>query len=288
MREGVEGFTHGPDGCRLRTLSWTVRAPRGRVQVVHGLGEHIGRYRLLAQALNEAGFSAFGHDHRGHGKSEGARGQLGSFDEFTSGVRHLRTLADELAPGPGRPFLVAHSMGGLVAIRLFQTTPTEVGEYQGIVVSAPWLATRVRLPLHVRLALPILRRFAADLPVPRPFNPANLTRDPEQAAAFAKDRLVVRATAVSFVDRITGQQEAALGEGLPGDTPALLIVPEGDPLADPGVTLRWARGLGMRIEAWPLPGTRHEPFNDIDRNNTFERLVEWLGRLADGDSKEHE
>jgi len=255
--------------------------------VVHGLSEHAGRYGPLARALNEAGYSVYAHDHRGHGKSQGRRGVVGDFPDLVADLHLLRERADDLAPGPGDPFLVAHSMGALVATRYLQGAgPKPHRPFPGVVLSAPWLATAARIPFHVRLALPLLRRVAADLPIPRPIRSENLTRDPELAAAHARDPLVVRALAVSFFDEVGEAQKAALGSGLPPGVPALVLVPEADGLADPEVTARWAGRAGPEVEFWRLPETRHEPFNEINRNKTFQRLVEWLDRRWDEIGKE--
>lgn len=284
-----EGSFTTPDGCLLRTLRWPVPQPRGRVQVVHGLSEHLGRYRFLVTALNDAGYSVWGHDHRGHGKSQGLRGVVGPFQNLVDDLGRVRGLADELAPGPGAPFLVAHSLGGLVAIRHLQEKAGAAGPapWAGAIISAPWLAT-ARIPLPHRLVLPLVRRFASDLPIPRPIRGDRLTRDRDQAAAYESDPLVVRALAVSFFDQVRAAQDQALAEGLPAGLKALIMVPGADELADPGVTLRWAAEAGPAVESWRLPDTRHEPFNEINRNNTFERLVDWLDARNPGITKETE
>lgn len=267
------GTTRGVGGARLRTLSWPVPRCRGRVQVIHGLSEHIGRYDLLAEALNAADLSVFGHDHRGHGASDGRRGVVGRFDDLVEDVAHVASLADELAPGPGPPLLIAHSLGGLVGIRYLQTFRPRV---HAAVISAPWLATAAEFGLWDRIGMAILRRIAPDWPVSRALQPELLTRDEERARKFAEDPLVGRTLAVSFFDQVVEAQEQALGEGLPSDLPVLVLLPGDDRLTDVKVTREWAERSGATCMG--LPDTRHEPFNDIDRNTTFERLVKWLNR----------
>jgi alpha-beta hydrolase superfamily lysophospholipase len=115
-----------------------------------------------------------------------------------------------------------------------------------------------------------------------------LTSDPEQASAYARDPLVVRAMAVSFFDQVVREQGRALEDGLPRYLPALVMAPEDDGLTDAGVTEAWAAEAGPRVETWVLPGTRHEPFTEGHRNKIFERLVEWLNRLRDGAEEEME
>jgi alpha-beta hydrolase superfamily lysophospholipase len=73
---------------------------------------------------------------------------------------------------------------------------------------------------------------------------------------------------------VTEAQGVALSQGLPKDLPVLVLLPGDDQLTDVAVSREWAERSGARC--LELPGTRHEPFNDIDRNTTFERLLEWL------------
>lgn len=271
MNGPLVGTTRGVGGARLRTLTWPVPRPRGRVQVIHGLSEHVGRYDLLADALNDEGFSVFGHDHRGHGASEGRRGVVGRFPDLVQDVAHVASLADELAPGPGPPALVAHSLGGLVGIRYLQEHRPRL---KAAVISAPWLETAGEFSLRDRVAMTVLRRVAPDWPVSRALRPELLTRDEVRAKEFREDPLVGTSMAVSFFDQVLEAQKAALSQGLPTDLPVLVLLPGDDQLTDVEVTRDWARRSGAAC--LDLPGTRHEPFNDIDRNTTFERLVKWL------------
>lgn len=294
------------DGIVLRALAWSVEEPRGRVQLVHGRGEHLGRYRELVAWLNRAGFSVFGHDHRDHGRSGGDQGAPGVFGQLVGDVAELRSRADTLAPGPGRPVLLAHSLGGLVAIRLLQesmadprpvvstpggmsgTAAAGAGDsgsggtepaWSGLILSAPWLKTAVEIPFRVRLLIPVLRLVAPGWAVPQTLRPELLTRDPERAREVARDPLMLRGVAVRFFDEAKAAQERALAAGLPSGLPTLILIPEDDELVDPATTRAWAARLGPAAEVRSLPGTRHEPFNDVGRNIIFQGLVQWLDAL---------
>ncbi len=100
-----------PDRTVLRGLRW--RRPGGtRAVVVHGLGEHAGRQRNVAEFLARRGFDVIAFDHRGHGRSDGARGALRASDDL---VEDLAAIVDSSTSAP--ILLVGHSMGGLVALR---------------------------------------------------------------------------------------------------------------------------------------------------------------------------
>src|SRR5574337_816817 len=103
------------DGLTLRLRHWPLDAARGTVLLVHGLGEHIGRYETVAAHLNRWGWSAAGYDQRGHGASDGPRGRLHRADDL---LHDLSRVIDALrAAQPGRLVLLGHSLGGLVAAR---------------------------------------------------------------------------------------------------------------------------------------------------------------------------
>jgi alpha-beta hydrolase superfamily lysophospholipase len=271
-------WIEGAGGTPIRTWTWAIDDPRGRVQITHGLSEHLGRYAELAGALNEAGWSVFGHDHRGHGESEGRRGVLEDFDDLLTDLERVRDRAADLAPGPGDPVLLGHSMGGLVALRYLQTAAAPPDR---AVVSAPWLATRVALPLWQRLAAWGLRSIAPTLVLQRGVDASGLTRDPDRAARYIADPAVHRSGSPGMLAEVEDAQRAALAGGIPAGTRVLLLLPLADEVVDPEVTARWAAGVEeTRMRVRTYPEGRHEPFHDIERATVMRELVEWLNEEA--------
>src|SRR5687767_11475078 len=104
------------DGLALHVRHWPADAPaRGTVLIVHGLGEHTMRYQHVARHLNERGWNVVGYDHRGHGRSGGAKGVLTHADDL---VRDLAAVIDAVrAHHDGPLVLLGHSLGGLIAAR---------------------------------------------------------------------------------------------------------------------------------------------------------------------------
>ena len=137
------GEIGGLGGARLRTLTWTSVSPVGSVLLVHGLGDHAGRYLELAEAMTRAGFAVIAYDQRGHGGSTGKRGHAASFSVFLDDLEAVLTWAREVEGVVHPPFLYGHSMGGLVLLRYLQTRQTAV---PGIILSAPWLGLPYTLP----------------------------------------------------------------------------------------------------------------------------------------------
>src|SRR3990172_4280173 len=100
------------DGLDIFARGWEPdRGPKAVVGLVHGIGEHIGRYDHVGAALTQAGYALFGFDQRGHGKSVGARGHTSSYEALMDDIGELLAQAEKRYPGPLR-FLYGHSMGG--------------------------------------------------------------------------------------------------------------------------------------------------------------------------------
>ncbi|HVK52420.1 MAG TPA: alpha/beta fold hydrolase, partial [Pseudoxanthomonas sp.] len=123
-------------GTRLHRRDWRAAQPRARILLVHGLGEHSGRYARLGEELSAAGFSVCAYDHRGHGQSEGARGVLEGHD---TQLAHdlLDVFQAYAAEGDDLPFVFGHSLGGLVV--LYASLVMGLAP-RGLIVSSPALA----------------------------------------------------------------------------------------------------------------------------------------------------
>jgi alpha-beta hydrolase superfamily lysophospholipase len=122
---------HTLDGIVVR--EWRHERPRYLALVVHGYGEHVGRYEELAEVLVNHGAAVFGPDHRGHGKSAGERVLVEDFEDVVTDVHAVAELAR--AAHPDVPVvMVGHSMGGLISARYAQRHGTELA---ALVLSGP-------------------------------------------------------------------------------------------------------------------------------------------------------
>lgn len=109
-----EGYFEGFDGTRLYEQSWLPPSPaRGSLILVHGLKDHSSRYDAIARQLNDAGFGVYAFDLRGHGKSDGRKVFVRSFDEYVQDLaRFVRRVRERAGDRP--VFLLGHSMGGAI------------------------------------------------------------------------------------------------------------------------------------------------------------------------------
>jgi acylglycerol lipase len=230
---------------------------RGAMLLVHGLGEHSGRYQHVGEFLSQRGLTVYAHDHLGHGQSVGRRGWIASFGEFLDGVARMHALV--VQESPGVPFvLLGHSMGGLiVAAYVVERRP----QPDLLVLSGPAI-------------VPMLD------PSDRTIEPSRLSKDPEVQRAYMEDPLVLR-------ERVTDELFARLADGvalLPGRAgevrmPCLLIHGGDDALCSAEGAKMWVESSASTdLTVKIYPGGRHEMFNETNKQEVLTDLWEWLDR----------
>lgn len=267
-------FTAG-DGDNIAIQDWPLPEGvelRGVVIVVHGLGEHAGRYDAVARRLNSWGFAVRGYDQYGHGESGGVRGAL------PDDSRLLDDLGDvvdstRLRMADGLPLiLLGHSMGGLVVARFVAGGKRDV---DGVVLSSP--AFDPGLSGFQKLLLSTLPRFVPNLPVGNGLDPNYISHDPKVVAAYRKDPLVH--------DRITPRLAKFIADGGPAcvasagvwKVPTLLMYAGDDRLVNPAGSRAFAAAAPAHVVTTQcFEGLYHEIFNERDPEPVLGALKRWL------------
>ncbi|MDP1912261.1 alpha/beta hydrolase [Brevundimonas sp.] len=267
------------DGLRLRLKRWPAQGPaRGTVQIVHGLGEHIGRYESLAAKLNAAGWHVAGHDHRGHGRSEGARGGMGGSHSL---LADLSAVRDHFA-GPGRHILLGHSMGGLIAARfvaesLAPDAARWARDVDGLVLSSPALDAGLG-PLR-KLLLAVLGPLLPDLRLGNGLQPAWISRDPAVVRKYEADPLVHDRVTPRLVRFIVDAGARVRQRAPQWRTPTLLLWGGADRCVAPAGSVAFAAAAPAAVvtaQAFPL--LFHEIFNEPERAEVIARVTGWLAQ----------
>ncbi|GMR12289.1 MAG: alpha/beta hydrolase [Gemmatimonadota bacterium] len=267
------GTFEGVGATRLAWHLWEAEDASAIVVIVHGLGDHAGRYDLVAESLVARGFTVFGFDQRGHGRSQGIRGHARSFGQLREDLG--RAIREARSVSGGLPlFLWGHSMGGLLVIRHLQGDP---GDIRGAVITSPWLATRAPVPEWKRFSARILDRIAPWLALSTGLVPEMLMRDADRIQAYREDRLVHDRISPRLYHVVLEEQKAALANADRFDTPGLFLVPQADPLVVPSVTKAFAEAIqDGRATVVPLPGLLHEPHNEPERGDVFLAAGDWI------------
>lgn len=262
-----------PDGTRLLRRAWLPREPRRAVVLVHGLAEHSGRYDHVGAWLSARDSAVHAYDHRGHGRSEGVRGHVGTFAELLDDLdAFLRVVRRE---HPELPLvLLGHSMGGLVTMALLAERKPDVA---CAVVSGPAL----EVPEHVsptrRRAARLLRRLAPRLRMAAGLDPEHLSRDPEVVRGYASDPLVFRRVTVSLASELLDAVTRTAASAAHVQVPLLLLHGEADRLCPARGSRAFhaqLRGPGHRLRIYPQ--LRHEILNEPEQEQVLEDLLEWL------------
>lgn len=287
------------DGTPLSCRIWPARTPsgegpeqesagaaQGRLVIVHGFSEHSGRYAHVAAAFAAQGWHVMAFDQRGHGSSPGRRGVLQRFDCLIDDVvAAVRDAASRL-PATGPTVVLGHSMGGLVTLRTLQARSREMQQagVRAAVLTAPWLGDVRGVPRATRIVLRALAAMAPNLALSRPMRTDVLVADAEMAADRMRDPLMHSQISAGLLTEVQRAQAEARLVALDGALPLLVVLPGDDRLLDDAATRQWiemASRKGSRIEVREWPRRRHEPLNDVGRDEVIEHLVRWVGAHAE-------
>lgn len=264
-----------PDGETLSVREWRLDGalPRAVVLIVHGLGEHAGRYAHVAAWLNAQGFSVRAHDHHGHGLSSGPRGGV---PEPMRLVNDLALAVDDTRRAfVGVPLvLLGHSLGGLVAASFVART---VGPVDALVLSSPGLDPG--LSGFQRGLLAVLSRMAPSLRVGNGLNADDISHDPAVVKAYREDPLNHDRIG-SRLARFLADEGAVVQAAAPRwEVPTLLLYAGADRIVRPEGSRRFAAAApAAMVSTFGFDALFHEIFNEVDTTAVFAALGAWLDR----------
>jgi alpha-beta hydrolase superfamily lysophospholipase len=273
MRQ-TEIQVHTADGLDLFAQEWSPdHQPRAIVCVMHGLGEHGGRYVAMAEALGRRGIALMALDSRGHGRSDGKRGHTPSHDALLSDIGLLIERVE--ARHPGLPvFLYGHSLGGNLVINYALRRDSRLA---GLVATGPWLGLTKELSwsraFFGRLVEPFWPSLTFSTMSDRDDEDkeSRCDLDPELFHDFISLRMLLSARragrwAVKYADRLR--------------IPALLIHGELDPVTSPLITRQFGERAGDVCTVEILPGMYHNVHEEDDE--VVRQIADWLiSRVAE-------
>lgn len=266
----------GTGGVTLHTIRWTPDAtPRAEILLVHGYGEHSGRYEHVAQRLCDAGFAVTSLDHRGHGRTTGV--ERGTVDNFDLLVDDLASVVTDLSSGTsdGVPlFVYGHSMGGLATVRLAERDDSR---FAGVIITGASLQAAASVPRPVLAAANLVGRFAPNLPTIQLDGDA-ISRVPEVRADYDADPLNFRGKVTTGTARqLSVAMDAAMDEAANITAPILIMHGSDDTLADPAGSVRFSSKVGSTdrtVSIWP--GCFHELHNEPEADAVLATVIDWI------------
>jgi alpha-beta hydrolase superfamily lysophospholipase len=256
----------------LYTTEWPCPNPKATLLLVHGLGEHIGRYAHLAHFFNAHGIAVLGFDHPGHGQTAGKRGHAKNMETLMEGVEAM--LAETKIRYPGLPvFLYGHSMGGNITLNYILRKQPEVA---GVIISAPHIKV-VTEPSALLVAMGrLVHRIYPSGAQSNGLDVAQISRDKDIVQQYMDDPLVhdriSYALAIALIDGANWLN--AYQGNIP--IPVLLMHGSADGITSAAASKEFAQRNGSQITYKEWPGLYHEIHNEPEKEKVFTFALDWI------------
>ncbi len=269
----------GQDRTAFYVQGWELddRKPKALIVLVHGLGDHTGRFARVGKVMTEAGYVLAGFDLRGHGKSGGARGHASSLEAFMQDIRQFVQLMKQRYPDLPQ-FLYGHSLGGLLSLAY----AIQYGAgFKGVMVTSAGLRSALQ---EQKAKVAMVRLLGSILPamtMPSGLDPATISRDPDVVQAYINDPLVHYSTSLGFGKAALNAIDLCFARA--GQFPAPLLIMHGkaDKLTYPSGSEEFAKlvdaaGCDVTLKLWD--DLYHELHNEPEKMEVFKFMVEWLDK----------
>ena len=266
------GFVTSADGTRLAFRAWPVGEPLLTFAVIHGLGDHAGRYQRFARGMARFGMATYALDLRGHGRSPGQRGHVDSWSQWIEDaaafVSHVETeAAAEVVP-------VGHSFGG--ALMLSTVLAGKLPHARRFIVSSPALRLRLAVPSWKTTLGSVASKLTPRLAMGNEVDASTISRLPDVVEAYRTDPLVHAKISSRMYTEWHSATADILARAAEIKIPFLILAGTDDKLIDPAGSQELHERSRAVSELHMLPGRYHEPFNDKDNEEVFSMIEQWL------------
>jgi len=244
------------------------------VVLVHGLGEHTGRYQHIAEKFTQAEFVLFGADLPGHGRTDGSRGVV-SFKQATDEIDRLLKEAAERVPGKPQ-FLYGHSMGG--ALVLYYTLLKRPGVL-GTIVTSPGLGVANPVPAWKFTMARVMARVYPAFAMANGLDRDNLSHDPAVIQAYSADPLVHDRISAGLGWDILSRGKDLIAQASQYPVPLLLMQGTDDHIVSPPATEAFAKNApAARLTYKTWAGMYHETHNEPGNDQVIQTMIDWLNQ----------
>jgi lysophospholipase len=279
------GYFTGLENTRLFYQSWQANHPRGIVVIVHGIGEHSGRYHNLISRMQNDDISFYALDHRGHGHSEGKRGHINSFGDYTADLKtFIQMVKSETI---GLPLiLLGHSMGGTIACKFALDYP---GYIDGLILSSAGLIQAAKVPAWKKTMATLLSNIMPGLSMPTGLDSSALSHDRQVVDAYVNDPLVHDLVSSRWYMEFTRAGAECLQRSAELNLPLLIIHGSADAIVDPQGSKQVMEKAGSQDkQLYIFEGLYHETMNELppDREKVLDTFRSWIIKQVEGKTVE--
>ncbi len=273
MARTDEGFFSAKDNTRLYWRSLLPEAPKAIVGVLHGYGDHSGRYAHVMQALADENIGTVALDYRGHGKADGRRADVLHWADYLSDLEvfweRVRSTAN------GKPtFLFAHSHGALMATHWAFRRPEGL---KGLLFSAPFYKLALEAPPLKLFGAKLIKNIMPALHLSNELKVEQLSTVVEWQKSSLADPLYLHVLTPRWFFETQGAQEQLTGRGKDLVTPVLFMAGAEDPIASMPAARAFYETVGATDKQWKeYPVARHEIWADVSKPQMMTDIVEWI------------
>ena len=261
-----------PDGIDLQYYEQPVENPRAVICLVHGMGEHVGRFTHVGEFFKEHGMATMGFDQRGHGKSGGKRGHTPSYDLLMDGVAQLVKTASEKYPNVPL-ILYGHSMGGNLVLNYSIRNGAGI---KAVVASSPYLRLSFVPPAWKTTLANIMGSILPGLQQPTGLDASKISRDENEVKKYKADPLVHDKITISYYLSIENAGKWAIEHAAELKVPALVFHGTGDAITSHEATQEFVEKSNGKAELKLWPGLYHETHNEPEKGQVLKFATDWI------------
>lgn len=260
-------------GQSIYLKEWIPESVKGTVVLVHGLGEHIGRYEHVANAFNAAGYAVMGFDLPGHGCSGGVRGHVDSYETLMNLIASRLADAAQVYPN-AKHFLYGHSLGGNLVLYYGLTRKPQLS---GIIATSPAVGLSKELPSFQLFMAKVLSAISPSTTMDNGLDLAGLSHDQAVIQAYKDDPLVHGKISMRLAVNLVTSGKYLLEHAAEFPSlPLLLLQGSEDRLVNPAATDAFAKKCLAKITYNVYPGLYHELHNEFEKAEIIQTMISWM------------
>lgn len=276
MQHADFSWRSGSDQIKIYGQVWTpLEEPKAVIALIHGMGEHSGRYRKFAEFMTAHGYAVIAYDQRGHGKSEGKRGHITHYNQLLEGVEELieRTnLRFQHKP----IVLYGHSMGGNVALNYALKRANTI---KAVIATGPWLRLAFEPPAFQLKLANIMKNLYPSFSQASKLNTSDLSHDPLIVKAYEKDKRVHDRITAAFFTNVYAAGLYALQHANELKMPALIMHGGDDRITSLIASEEFASKASLVSTFKTWEGLYHEIHNEPEQEEVLQYALDWMNNV---------